>query len=411
MFLRPRPLGGTGDALHPRMTRTTTRLGVALGGGGPAAIAYEIGALRALEDSVEGLDLANAHSYVGVSAGAFVAAAIANGISPRRMLKMLFRQLPGEEPFDPANFFRPAWGEWMRRGLLLPRLAAGAMFGMLTRRRDEYAGEHLLPLAKALPMGVFDNEPIRRYVSRLFAARGRTDDFRQLARRGRRLTVVATELETGRVAPFGRPGRDHVPISRAIQASTAVPGIYLPVQIDGRHHVDGALLKTVHSSIACEDGAKLVFVINPLVPVEVPDDGALLAEGIPAAMQQVIRTLLHSRLDVSLNALRRRFRGTDIVLFEPDRTDHELFFAQSFSFASREVVAERAWAITRGQLLRRRRELGPILRRHGMRLRTEALLDASRDLWLGAGLRPARRRAGVTQSLERALDELERRVG
>ncbi len=393
------------------MTRTNHSLGIALGGGGPAGVVYEIGALRALEESIEGPDLTAAHSYVGVSAGSFVAAALANGLTPRNLLRMLFRHIPGEEPFDPAAFFRPAYREWARRGVALPRLVVGALWGLAGRRHDQNVSEHLLPLARALPMGIFDNEPIRRYVRRLFSARGRTDDFRTLARKGRRLTVVATDIEAGRTAPFGQPGWDDVPISRAIQASTAVPGAYLPVEIEGRRYVDGALLKTVHSSVACADGARFVLVINPLVPVQSPRRGAVLDEGLPATMHQALRTLLHSRLELSLGALRQRYPRTDIVLLEPDRKDHELFFAQDFSFSSREVVAGRAYEITRQQLLARRRELAPILARHGMRLRLDVLNDRRRDLWIGTGLRPSKRAAPVAQALEQALSRLERLVG
>jgi hypothetical protein len=57
-----------------------------------------------------------------------------------------------------------------------------------------------------------------------------------------------------------------VPISKAVEASAALPGYYPPVKIDGRHYVDGALLKTLHASAALKEGVKLLFAINPLVP-------------------------------------------------------------------------------------------------------------------------------------------------
>ena len=56
----------------------------------------------------------------------------------------------------------------------------------------------------------------------MFNRPGRSNDFRELRSR---LTLIATELDTGEAALFGRPGWDHVPISRAIQASAALPGI------------------------------------------------------------------------------------------------------------------------------------------------------------------------------------------
>lgn len=64
-----------------RKRRRGARLGLALAGGGAEGAVYEIGALRALEEAVEGLDLNNLDIYVGVSAGALIAAALANGLN------------------------------------------------------------------------------------------------------------------------------------------------------------------------------------------------------------------------------------------------------------------------------------------------------------------------------------------
>ncbi|HSL82695.1 MAG TPA: patatin-like phospholipase family protein, partial [Thermoanaerobaculia bacterium] len=47
------------------------RIGLALAGGGPEGAVYEIGALRALDEALEGLDLNRLDVYVGVSAGSF----------------------------------------------------------------------------------------------------------------------------------------------------------------------------------------------------------------------------------------------------------------------------------------------------------------------------------------------------
>ena len=85
---------------------------------------------------------------------------------------------------------------------------------------------------------------------------------------GDTLVLVATDLDSGRPVRFGEPGLDHVPISTAVQASTALPGLYPPVVIDDRHYVDGVLLKTVHASVALEEGAELLLCVNPIVPVD-----------------------------------------------------------------------------------------------------------------------------------------------
>ncbi|HEX7942918.1 MAG TPA: patatin-like phospholipase family protein, partial [Gemmatimonadaceae bacterium] len=105
-----------------RAVSARTRVGLALAGGGPVGAMYEIGALRALEEAVDGLDLNDAWSYVGVSAGAFVAACLANGLTTQQMLRALLRDQPGVNPLRPEIFFTPAYREFAKRGLKLPWL-------------------------------------------------------------------------------------------------------------------------------------------------------------------------------------------------------------------------------------------------------------------------------------------------
>jgi NTE family protein len=50
---------------------------------------YEIGALCALDESLEGIDLTQLDHYVGVSAGGFLAAALANGMTPARTVRRI----------------------------------------------------------------------------------------------------------------------------------------------------------------------------------------------------------------------------------------------------------------------------------------------------------------------------------
>jgi NTE family protein len=58
------------------------RIALALAGGGPLGAIYEIGALCALEESLEGVDFTRLVHYVGVSAGGFIAAGLANALRP-----------------------------------------------------------------------------------------------------------------------------------------------------------------------------------------------------------------------------------------------------------------------------------------------------------------------------------------
>ncbi len=91
----------------------------------------------------------------------------------------------------------------------IPQLLALAVIGCLGRSPRRGFSGSLMRLACALPSGLFDNDAIASYLSRLLSQPGRTDDFRKLARK---LFIVATELDSGRSAPFGSPGLDDVPI-------------------------------------------------------------------------------------------------------------------------------------------------------------------------------------------------------
>lgn len=397
---------------RPRPARRGGRVGLALAGGGPEGAVYEVGALRALEEAVEGLDLNGCEVYVGVSAGAFIAASLANGITPRQLVRTLFTTEPGEQPFVPAHCFTPAYREWARRSVMLPRLFADAVLHFTRAPQDQSLVESLTRLARAFPLGFFDNEPIRRYLRHTFSIRGRTDDFRKLAHR---LYVIAADLEAGTAIRFGAPGWDRVPISTAVQASTAVPGFYPPVEVEGRLCVDGVLLRTVHASVALEEGADLVLCVNPLVPVDVAAgvregilaDGVLVRRGLPAILSQTFRTLIHSRMVVGMARYRTQFPGSDVLLFEPGRHDYGMFFTSIFSFSARRRVVELGYRTTRRDLWRRRQELAPVLRRHGLRLRTDVLRDETRTLWSGVGLgEDLRPRAPVVGRLSETLDQL-----
>ncbi len=403
--------------MPPRAARRRHSIGVALAGGGPEGAIYEIGALRALDEAVEGLDLNALDVYVGVSAGAFLAANLANQITPAQMCRAIVKHEPGEHPFVPENFFTPAIGEWARRGLSVPRLAIEALFEFAQNPSDRSLLDSLTHLSRALPVGIFDNEPIRQYLRGIYTLKGRSDDFREL---GRRLFIVAAELDSGRSVVFGSEGHQHVQISRAVQASSALPGLYPPVDIDGHFYVDGVLNKTVHASVALDAGAKLLFCINPIVPVDVSGNGReqnetydreeLLRRGLPTVLSQTFRTLIHSRLTVGMKRYDQIFKGADVVLLEPSRDDYQVFFSNVFSFSARRSVCAHAYDATRWELLRRFDELAPVFARHGLRLRREVLEDSCRDLWRGVGVDGEGRRCTGHETLERlarALDRLQ----
>src|SRR5690349_184461 len=105
--------------------RPASKIGLALAGGGPLGGIYEVGALLALADSIEHLDFNALDIYVGVSSGSFVAAALANGISPPQMYR-LFIDNGRDAALKPELFLKPAFGEFGRRLRGIPALALRA---------------------------------------------------------------------------------------------------------------------------------------------------------------------------------------------------------------------------------------------------------------------------------------------
>lgn len=406
------------------MTRSTARkptrprLGLALAGGGPLGAIYEIGALCALEDSLVGRKLTDFDAFVGVSAGGFIAAGLANGMSPRELCASFIENTgAAHDIFQPAVVINPAWGELSRRLLSIPAVVAQAAWGYALGGRRGSLWAVVERLGRVLPTGIFSGDRIDEQLRRQFAQPGRSNDFRTLKRQ---LVLVATDLDSGESAPFGQPGYDHVPISTAVQASAALPGLFAPVEIDGRHYVDGALKKSLHASVLLDEGLDLLICLNPLVPFDssraphrvlsgrharIP---RLVDGGLPVVLSQTMRTLIHSRMERGLKAYAHTHPDTTIVLFEPDRRDPQLFLANTFSYSQRRVLAEHAYQQTRQMLRERQTVLDAQWAPHGLRLNLKRLAEADRRLLPPLpGHTPRQHPAGqVLSRLERVLDDL-----
>ena len=393
------------------------RIGLALAGGGPLGAIYEIGALCALDETLTGVEFTQLSGYVGVSAGGFIAAGLANGMTPRELCATFIENddSGGGDLFRPSLLMRPAWGEYLHRLASLPGLTAQAALHYAFKRRSLL--EVFERLGRALPTGLLSGKAMERQLARLFSAAGRTNDFRQLKRQ---LVLVATDLDSGQAVPFGQPGLDDVPISLAVQASAALPGLYAPVEVKGRTCVDGALKKTLHATVLLDAGLDLLICLNPLVPFDAthakrhkvlgsgePRIPRLVDGGLPVVLSQTFRSLIHSRLELGLKGYVDAYPATDIVLFEPDHRDPEMFLANTFSVSQRRLLAEHAYQRTRELLRSRRSSLGAQLARHGVTIDAAVLDDATRHL-LGRQRRlPGTRSARALKRLDEVLNDLE----
>ncbi len=141
---------------------------------------YEIGALCALDETLDGLDFNQLDGYVGVSAGGFIAAGLANGMTPRELCAAFIENdTRRRRPVPPFAADAPGLGR-------IPAPAGGtARPGragrVALRLQAPFVARGLERLGRALPTGLLSGAAMERQLAHLFSAPGRSNDFRQLA--------------------------------------------------------------------------------------------------------------------------------------------------------------------------------------------------------------------------------------
>src|SRR5438067_4450797 len=113
---------------NARRRKERSKSALVLGGGGFTGGVYEIGALRALDLLSVNRTVNEFDVYVGTSAGGFVASALANGITPEEMMRVIVQQVP--TPFPDARvgwLLRPNYLEFLARGVFIPWRLVGLL--------------------------------------------------------------------------------------------------------------------------------------------------------------------------------------------------------------------------------------------------------------------------------------------
>jgi NTE family protein len=79
--------------------------------------------------------------------------------------------------------------------------------------------------------------------------------------------AVAVDLRTGQAVLF-----DNGPVARAVHASSAIPGVFVPVEIGGKIYVDGGVTDPIPVDFAKKKGADVVIAvaISPALPPVAP---------------------------------------------------------------------------------------------------------------------------------------------
>jgi len=366
-----------GKSTTARRRRRSSRTALVLGGGGFTGGVYEIGALRAIDLLSVNATVNDFDVYVGTSAGAFVASALANGVTPEEMMRVIVQQTPTPFPDASVNsLLRPNYAEFFARGLMVPLRLARLVRALLRDLGQMSAVDLVVGLAETLPSGVYSGDGIERYVRRILSDPDRTDDFRLLSNE---LYLAATDLDTCERIVLGAEGWDDVPISRAVAASTALPMLYKPVRVKDRELIDGGVLSTTNIDIAVEAGAKFVVVVNPLVPYvndfekQIPTITGYRARrvsdmGFPQIGYQTFKLLAYQRLHEMAHRWEERYPGVDIVLIEPEPNDELMFQTSIMNYTSRVDIARHGFQSVTLKLAHDYQRFKRIAARHGIEI-------------------------------------------
>jgi len=220
------------------------RTALVLGAGGITGVAWQLGMIIGLRQ--HGDDLTTADMIVGTSAGAVSGALVAAGLDPAAAAALDAPLGPGDPPMQPD--FVTGAKAWE----LLSSAPIGSLgnstelrrrIGSLARRANVGSEEALLAsFRRRLP---FDEWPAR-------------------------LVVTAVDVESGE--PVSWNAASGVPLVPAVAASCAVPCLFPPIAVNGRHYMDGGVRSRTNADLAT--GYERVVILAPRMPIALRDDFA-----------------------------------------------------------------------------------------------------------------------------------------
>ncbi len=244
------------------------RIGLVLGGGGARGAAH-IGVIQLLEEFRVPVDF-----VVGTSMGSIVAGLYAAGYPPDEMAEILqqadWSEILSDDPPRDQLWFR--------------------------RRQDDRRFQVDLELgwrngAPALPPGLILGRNIDAFLERLLLPVATVDDFDSLPIPFR---CVAIDIADGSSVVFKNGS-----VTKAIRASISLPGIFAPVEHEGRILVDGGFVDNLPVNVAREMGADILIVVDVATPIADPTT----RHSLVGIYDQVIRVLMDRNRKLSADSL------------------------------------------------------------------------------------------------------------
>jgi len=266
-----------------------TKIGLVLGGGGITGFAYMTTALGVLQEITD-WDPRSADVIVGTSAGANMGGLLRGGTSIAQSLDDIMTLPMNPESMEHLRII--TGGDTDRNFRMLPtslKLAAGEA----TRGRSLRASRIVSGL---LPYGNVRTAPIGYRLRELHPETWPDDD----------LYVVTVRLHDGKRVVFGLDRTD-ITVGTAVEASSAIPGHFQPVEIDGAQYVDGGAHSPTSADLLKNHDLDLIVVVAPM-SVDSYKKGWMMLNG---GLRVFWRSQIHREVD------RLRESGHAVLLLEP----------------------------------------------------------------------------------------------
>lgn len=414
----------------PSEKKHNPKLGLVLAGGAFSGAAFKIGGLKALNDYLVNKKLTDFDIYVGLSAGAFLSAPLAGGISPEEMLLSLDGKSKHFSQLSPFQVYKPNFPEFVSRPLkfiyghltYVPGIVYDILVAYPKLKRDfwknlknlllhpnystyeelmtpflrvAYSTRTTPQLGELLPSGIFDTTSLEKYIRDNMKKNRMTNNFKVLKKMsGRSLYISAMDLDTSERVVFGPDEKNDVKISQAIQASSAMPGFYKPARIKGADYVDGGVRRTANIDIALEKGADLVICYNPFRPFHnkivveylreenqyVTKSKRISDWGVGMVINQVVRTLFHSRLMYGIrNYISDHSFKKDIILVEPKEDDSDFFELNPIFLWNRAKAATHGFESVSNSIDGKFDQISAVLKKHGIQM-TRDVIDQDKKI-------------------------------
>jgi NTE family protein len=252
----PLPVEDQGQQLAASVPAQRPRIGLALSGGGALGLA-QIGVIQWLEENHIPVD-----RMAGTSMGSIIGVMYATGMSPAEMQKLA-------EGID--------WNE-----ALLPEPKYRQLSYRRKQDRRDYQVEAALGVKHGLrgPNGFDPGLSVGLLLDRIAFSESGIASFDELPIPFR---CVATDMQSGdRVVLHGGS------LPRAVRASMAIPGVFTPVEIDGRVLADGGMVENIPVEAVREMDADSVIAVD----LQLPPGGREQLETLTGVLSRAVSVMI-----------------------------------------------------------------------------------------------------------------------